>query len=198
MKKNVHITATFVWSFDDFVARRKALVTNPVASSGKKTSIFPRLVYGLLILAIAWVIVKLLNNQITLLFPTIQNYLPLIGIYLLLSIALWAIFTFIQRRNLKQSFLKSPDSNKSVLVTITRDEIVMKADGSSENRWNWKALNEVRKTPKGFVFFQAPRTVFWIPNRAFQSVDDIETVSELAKRLTPKFSITASKPFGLS
>jgi hypothetical protein len=112
--------------------------------------------------------------------------------YLLLSIALWATFIFVQRRNLKQSFLKSPDSNKRVLVTITRDEIVMQADGSPETRWKWKALSGVRKTPKGFFFFQAPRTVFWIPVRAFQSSKDIETVSELAKSLTPKFSVTAT------
>ena len=153
MKKNIHITATFIWTFDDLIARKKALVTSPVASSGK-LSIFSWLTYGLLVLAIVWIIAKLLNKQIIPSFTTIQSYLPLIGMYLFLSIALWATFTFIQKRNLKQGFLKSPDSNKRVLVTITPDEIVMKADGSSENRWNWKVLNEVRKTPKGFVFFR--------------------------------------------
>jgi hypothetical protein len=191
MKKNTHITATFVWTLDDLIARKRALVKSPGKSSSK-LSIFFFLIYGLLILAIAWIITKLLNKQIVISFATIQGYLPLIGMYLFLSVALWATFTFVQKRNLKQVFLKSPDSNKRVLVTITPDEIVMKADGSPETRWNWKALNEVRKTPKGFVFFQAPRTIFWIPMRAFQSTDDIEAVSELAKRLTPKFSITAS------
>jgi hypothetical protein len=191
MKKNIHITATFIWTFDDLIARKKELVKKTGASSGK-LSIFSWLIYGILILAIAWVITRLLNKQIVISFTTLQNYLPMIGMYLLLSIALWATFIFVQRRNLKQSFLKSPDSNKRVLVTITRDEIVMQADGSSETRWKWKALSGVRKTPKGFFFFQAPRTVFWIPVRAFQSTDDIETVSELAKSLTPKFSVTAT------
>jgi len=190
MKKNIHITGTFIWTLDDLIARKKALVTRPVASSGK-LPIFSWLTYGLLILAIAWTIAKLLNKQIIPSFAAIQNYLPLIGMYLFLSIALWVTFTFVQKRNLKQSFLQSLDSNKRVLVTITADEIVMKADGSSETRWNWKVLSEVRKTPKGFCFFQAPRTVFWIPIRAFQSTSDIEAVSELARRLTPKFSITA-------
>ena len=189
MKQNIHITATFIWTLDDLIARKKALVTSPVASSGK-SSIFSWLTYGLLILAIAWTIAKLLNKQIIPSFTTIQNYLPLIGMYLFLSVALWATYTFIQKRKLKQSFLQSPDSNKSVLVTITSDEIVMKADDSPETRWNWKVLSEVRKTPKGFCFFQAPRTVFWIPIRAFQSTNDIEAVSELAGSLTPKFSIT--------
>jgi len=190
MKQNIHITATFIWTFDDLIARKKALVTRPGASSGK-LSIFPWLTYGLLVLAIVWIVTKLLDKQIIPSFTTIQSYLPLFGMYLFLSIALWATFTFIQKRNLKQEFLKSPDSNKRVLVTITPDEIVMKADGSSEARWNWKVLSEVRKTPKGFCFFQAPRTVFWIPIRAFQSANDIETVTELAKSLTPKFSVTA-------
>ena len=190
MKKNIHITATFIWTLDDLIARKKALVTKPTASSGK-LSIFSWLVYGLLAVAIVWIVTKLLNKQIIPSFTTIQGYLPLIGMYLLLSIVLWATYDFIQKRKLKQSFLQSPDNNKSVLVTITSDEIVMKADGSSEARWSWKALNEVRKTPKGFCFFQAPRTVFWIPIRAFQSAKDIEAVSGLAKRLTPKFSITA-------
>jgi hypothetical protein len=190
MKKNIRITGTFIWTLDDLIARKKALVTKPVASSGK-LSIFSWLVYGLLAVAIVWIVTKLLNKQIIPSFTTIQGYLPLIGMYLFLSIVLWATYDFIQKRKLKQSFLKSADSNKSVLVTITSDEIVMKADGSSETRWSWKVLNEVRKTPKGFCFFQAPRTVFWIPMRAFQSANDIEAVSELAKRLTPKFSITA-------
>lgn len=189
MKQNIHITATFIWTLDDLIARKKALGTSPVAS--RKLSIFSWLTYGLLVLAIAWIIAKLLNKQIIPSFTTLQNYLPLIGMYLFLSIALWATFTFIQKRNLKQGFLQSPDSNKRILVTITPDEIVMKADGSSETRWNWKVLSEVRKTPKGFCFFQAPRTVFWIPIRAFQSTNDIEAVSELARSLTPKFSITA-------
>jgi hypothetical protein len=191
MKQNIHITATFIWTLDDLIARKKALVTRPVASSGK-LSIFSWLTYGLLILAIAWTIAKLLNKQIIPSFTTIQKYLPLIGMYLFLSIALWATFTFIQKRNLKQVFLQSPDSNKRVVVTITPDVIVMKADGSSETSWNWKVLSAVRKTPKGFCFFQAPRTVFWIPLRAFQSTNDIEAVSELARSLTPKFSITAT------
>jgi hypothetical protein len=190
MKQNIHITATFIWTLEDLIARKKALMARPGASSGK-SSIFSWLTYGLLALAIVWIIAKLLNKQIIPSFTTIQSYLPLIGMYLFLSIALWGTFTFIQKRNLKQSFLQSPDSNKLVLVTITRDEIVMKADGSSETRWNWKVLSEVRKTPKGFCFFQAPRTVFWIPTRAFQSAKDIEAVSELARSLTPKFSITA-------
>ena len=190
MKKNIHITATFIWTLDDLIARKKALITRPGASG--KSSIFSWLIYGLLALAIVWAVTKLLNKQIIPSFTTIQGYLPLIGMYLFLSIVLWATYDFIQKRKLKQSFLQSPDSNKSVLVTITSDEIVMKADGSSENRWNWKALSEVRKTPKGFCFFQAPKTVFWIPIRAFQSTNDIEVVSELARSLTPKFSITAT------
>jgi hypothetical protein len=190
MKKNTHITATFIWTLDDLIDRKKALLTKPASLSGK-LSIFFWLVCGLLALAIVWIATKLLNKQIIPSFTTIQGYLPLIALYLFLSIALWATYDFIQRRKLKQSFLQSPDGNKSVLVTITSDDIVMKADGSSETRWSWKVLNEVRKTPKGFCFFQAPRTVFWIPMRAFQSASDIEAVSELAKRLTPKFSITA-------
>ncbi len=190
MKKNIHITATFVWTLDDLIARKKGLARK-TGSSGK-LSFFFWLIYGLLILAIAWVITRLLNKQIDISFTAIQNHLPLISIYLFLFVALWATFIFVQRQNLKQSFLKSPDSNKRVLVTITREEIVMQADGSPETRWKWKALSGVRKTPKGFFFFQAPRTVFWIPVRAFQSAKDIETVSELAKSLTPKFSVTAT------
>jgi ABC-type multidrug transport system fused ATPase/permease subunit len=141
MKKNIRITGTFIWTLDDLIARKKALVTKPVASSGK-LSIFSWLVYGLLAVAIVWIVTKLLNKQIIPSFTTIQGYLPLIGMYLFLSIVLWATYDFIQKRKLKQSFLKSADSNKSVLVTITSDEIVMKADGSSETRWSWKVLNE--------------------------------------------------------
>jgi hypothetical protein len=189
MEQNTHITATFIWTFDDMKARHEALTARPVVPS-HKLSIFSWLTYGTLGLAIiTWIIMGVDQEKFPS-FTTIQNNLPLIGMYLFLIITLWATFTFFQKRNLKQGFLQSPDSNKRVVVTITSDEIIMKADGSSETRWSWTVLSEVRKTPKGFCFFQSPKTGFWIPIRAFQSTNDIEAVAELAKSLTPKFSIT--------
>ena len=48
------------------------------------------------------------------------------------------------------------------------------------------------KRLKVFSFFKLHALFSGFPMRAFQSTDDIEAVSELAKRLTPRFSITAS------
>jgi len=190
MEQNIHITATFVWTFDDVKDTQRALAASPVVLSSK-SSISSWLVYGLLALAIVWTIAKLFDEQKIPSFAAIRNNLPLIGMYLLPVIVLWATFTFAQKRNLKQGFSQSPDKNKRVIVTFTPDEIVMKIDGSYETRWKWAVLIEVRRTPKGFCFFQAPKFGFWIPVRAFQTSIDIETVSELARRLTPKFSVTA-------
>src|SRR5688572_7119534 len=135
MDQNNHITASFIWTFDDFKARQEALVSNSVKQSNKPSR-SSLLVYGLLILAIVWILVN---------FPkptppshtTAQNNMPSIVMYLPLIIVLWIVFSFAQKRNLKQSFLNSPDNNKNILITITSDEIIVKADGLYETRWNW-------------------------------------------------------------
>src|SRR4030095_4263072 len=109
MNQNIHITATFIWTFDDLKARQEALVSNPVKSSNKYSS---WLVHGLLILAIAWLIFNPSSKQTIPSFATIQDKLPLIAFCLPLVIVLWITFSFVQKRNLKQAFSQNPDNNK--------------------------------------------------------------------------------------
>ena len=191
MNDNDHITASFVWTFDDFKARQEALILNSVKLSNK-TFRSSFLIYGLLILAIVWIIFNLPK-------PTRASYnfyqsnsSLIIIMWVLLFIVLWTAFSFAQKNNLKKSFLSSPDNNKNIHVTITTNEIIMKADGVYETRFNWSSISEVQKGPKGFFFFQNPQAGFWIPVRAFQSNNDIETVINMSKSLTPKFSVTSS------
>jgi hypothetical protein len=189
MDDNNHITASFVWTFDDFKARQEALISNSVKLSNKPSR-SSLLVYGVLILAIVWMLFNLPKPGPS--YTPVPLSLSSIVMYLPLFIVLWAAFSFAQKNNLKKSFLSIPDSNKNINITITSDEIIMKADGLYETRYNWSSISEVQKTSKGFCFFQNPQVGFWIPVRAFQSNNDIETVITMAKGLTPKFSVTST------
>ncbi|CAG0985243.1 hypothetical protein ANAEL_01983 [Anaerolineales bacterium] len=185
MEKSTQINASFTWTLDDLKTRQQVLNSNLGTSPNNFSSFsfFSRLVYGVLIIAIAATVVK--DGQT--IYSTIQSKLPLIGVYLLLLfIVLLTTLSIVQKRNL----VENPDKNKHVDITITSNEIVIKTDSSPEIRWSWTLICEVQKTINGFYFFQAPHAGFWIPIRAFQSANDIEAVSELARSLTPKFSIT--------
>lgn len=134
----------------------------------------------------------ILDNSKKYRFPSIgsiEDNLPLIGASMLLVIVFWAIFSYAQKQNLKQAFFKSPDYNKPIHVTLTTDEFVI-ASETSETRHKWTSFIEVRRTSKGFCFLQAPQVGVWVPIHAFKSTADVKSVSEMARRLTPKFTAT--------
>jgi hypothetical protein len=140
---------------------------------------------------ITFVIIQIISYVISLLIDTIKNNLSNVISLPVLFVALWAVITVSRNQNLKQAFRASPDNNKTMLVTIMPDGIEMKTAGNYEMKWKRASLLEVCRTPKGFCFFQAPQTGFWIPLHAFQSQNDIEIVSEMAGRLAAKFVMMA-------
>ena len=178
MEKNTHINASFTWTLDDLKTRQQALNSNRSTSYSSSSSFF-WLVCSVLILALA-------TNGEVLYYH--RSKLPLIGVWLLFVFIVSLITLSITQ---KRSLIENPDKNKHVDITITSDGIIIKTDSSPEIRWSWTLICEVQKTNNGFCFFQTPHTGFWIPIRAFQSTNDIEAVSELARSLTPKFSSTA-------
>lgn len=188
MTQATPITAEFNWTFDEMKAMQEALTMTPVASKSK-TSGFSWITYVLLPVAI---IIMITNNSINFRFPVIDNIkdnLPMIFIYIVPVLALWAVFSYAQKNNLRKAFINSPDSNKRIHIALTPDEVVLTSE-ALETRLKWTRFIEVRHTSKGFCFLQTPQAGVWIPIHAFKSTADIESVSEMARRLTPKFTTT--------
>ncbi len=135
-------------------------------------------------------LIQFISTLASLPFEKIQNNLAYVLPFPLLFVVFWVSLTVSKSQNLKRSFLESPDHDKRISVTFASDEIVMTSAGIYEMKWAWAALLEVRRTPKGFCFLQAPRSGFWVPLHAFQSQNDIEAVSEMAGRSASKFVAT--------
>jgi heme/copper-type cytochrome/quinol oxidase subunit 2 len=189
MELNSPITGTFIWTYDEVNARQEALTSKP--SSSKYESVISNIISVVIIAAVLlYLAIRISANQKTLYMNTIQNSLPEIIVFAIPVIVIFVAFYIFKKQNLKQSFLKSPDCNKRLFVEITSAEISIKLPDVYEMVWKWTSLIEIRRTPKGFCFFQAPHSGFWIPLHAFESQNDIEIISEMAKHLSPKYIIT--------
>jgi len=184
------IKASFIWTFIEAKARLEALSTFSVKKKDEKRipSWFSN---GVSVIIVLVVMIIFLNNQRVTSFAQIQQSLPVIVAIALPIIIFWLTFTYSRKQNFKRTFLQSPDNGKQVIVIFTNEEIEMMVQNVYEMRWKWASLIEVRRTPKGFCFLQAPQTGFWIPMHAFNSQIDVDHLSEMAMRLTPKFIDTA-------
>ena len=188
MTQTKNITVEFIWTIDEMKAMQEALTIVSVAHKDKPSG-FSWITYILLPIAI---IIMITNNSINFRFPAINNIkdnLPMIFIYLVPVLVLWAVFSYAQKNNLRKAFINSPDSNKHIHITLTPNEVVLTSE-ALETRLKWTRFIEVRRTSKGFCFLQSPQTGFWLPIHAFKSTADVESVSEMARHLTPKFTVT--------
>lgn len=182
MTQEITVTGSFIWTLDDVKIRQAVLDGKPVTIQGK---IF---VYTIGFVFLVGLLTQIsMSGKINLRSLITDPYL--VTVTLGGFVILYLLFSFTQNANLKKGFLQSPDSNKRIDVVFTQDEIIMKAEGIYENKWKWNMIKEVQQNPKGFCFYFAERSGFWIPIRAFQPQEDVNTIAELAKRLTPKFKV---------
>ncbi|HEU0296113.1 MAG TPA: YcxB family protein [Anaerolineales bacterium] len=187
MTQTTNITAEFIWTFDEMQAMQEALAVMAVTPKASRSG-FSWITYVLLPIAI---VIMIMDNSTKYKLPsiaTIKDNLPVIGMSVLLVLVLWTVFSYAQKHNLKQAFFQSPDYNKRIYVTFGPDEVVI-ASEASETKLKWIRFIEVRRTSKGFCFLQSPQAGLWIPIHAFKSTADVESLAELARRLTPKFTI---------
>jgi len=172
MSEEIKITGSFVWTFEDVKAREDAL-----ASIGpqQRFIIFLPLIIAIIIFAL--VITRITRSP--------SGLIP----FLIPVVLMLGVFFIIQTGIRKKTFMQSPDNNKRVNVLFTKDEIAMTVEGAYETKWKWNVIKGVQQDSKGFFFFIAEKTGFWVPIRTFQSEEDIASVAELAKQLTPSFKV---------
>ncbi len=176
MPEQTPITGSFIWTLEDAKTRQDVLTRMPVTTKGKFTSYAVTVI--LLASAFGFITVRAGIHVRSFFgdpYLLLVIFLPLIVFYF--------VFRYSQRANLKKGFLQSPDSNKRIDIVFTHEEIIIKAEGIYENRWQWGTIKEVQRNPKGFCFFLAEQAGIWIPIRAFQSEADLQALKELVSCL---------------
>ena len=86
-------------------------------------------------------------------------------------------------------FLRFTRLKKSAVeVTVNDDSIVWRVDGYVKGSRSWNSVVTVARTQEGFSIPYAPNgSLAWIPNRAFDSEDDMKSFSRLAEQNAPTF-----------
>lgn len=175
MSEQTSITGSFIWTLEDVKIRQDVLTGTPITAKGKIISY--TLTGILLAIAFAFIVIRSGKNLGSFFDDPFLASIPFAVFIVVL------VLSYSRSTNLKKGFLQSPDHNKHVDVTVTHDEIIMKVEGISETKWNWNTIKEVQRNPKGFCFFLAEKTGFWIPIRMFASQADIDSLVQLVRRL---------------
>ncbi len=171
------ITGSFIWTLEDAKTRQDVLTRMPVTTKGKFTSYALTII--LLVAALGLIVMRAgvrLRSFFSDPYLLLVVVLPLIVFYF--------VFRYNQSANLKKGFQQSPDSNKRIDIAVTHEEILIKAEGIYENKWQWGTIKEVQRNPKGFCFFLAEQAGIWIPMRAFPSKTEADSITELIRHLS--------------
>lgn len=171
------ITARFSWTFEDIRTGRK-LVKKP----GN---------LGLLLItgvAVACCAILLIGAPSGRSYPLGTN-LIILGIFST-AVAFGAIALFLTRK-IETSFARSkfsnrPDANCEVEWKFSEFEIHSSTD-HSKSELKWIAFYKVISTPEGFIFMPNAEIFHFIPKRAFQSDEDINSLIALARRHASDF-----------
>ncbi len=171
MSQQTPITGSFIWTLEDAKTRQAVLM-----GTRQQTSVYIALVIVVAVGAIYWGSGRISIRSVSDLFS--------FAVPLFIILIIYLFFRYNQGPRLEQAFSQSPDSNKRIDVTLTHEEIIFKAEGIYENKWEWGTIKEVQRNPKGFCFFLAEQAGIWIPIRAFASQAEIDSLTEFIRNLS--------------
>ncbi len=111
------------------------------------------------------------------------------SLLIVLAVGLFYFMFRAQARSGEQrTFLQDPASNKRVDLSFSSEGIRSRVEGLSETSFQWSGFVRVRRTAQGFLFYQGPRTILWVPEHAFASQADAEAVAALARERAVNYS----------
>ena len=87
---------------------------------------------------------------------------------------------WLQRRYVKKHFSKHPNAETTVQITIDDENVTCELGDATTTINKWKVFSKVVKTKGGFHLYIG-NGYTWIPNHAFNSEDDVLSLSHLAK-----------------
>ena len=178
MSENRPITASFILTLDEMRTIRSFYASPPKWAAIVSVLVF---VLGLAAIAIGVMTGRIRNDP--------ADWHPSRIILMVLFIAgIYLFFRYGQKQQLQKAFALDPASNKRIDLWFSHDAIVSKVDGVSEARIQWSSIKRVRRTSKGYLFYQNPWLIIWIPYHAFASQQDADGLGELARGLVPQFT----------
>ena len=86
----------------------------------------------------------------------------------------------INRWSVRRRYRASSWQYKESRVTFTNDRVALSTDASWSD-FEWRLIGRILDTRRGMLFLNHLRqTIFWLPNRAFQSADQKDQIREWA------------------
>lgn len=114
-----------------------------------------------------------------------ENHLPekLVALGVVVGAILIAVPVgkFIGATIIRRQFAKRPDANEEIAWEFSEAGIAT-SSSNAKSEIKWPAFYRVLATPAGFLFMPNHQIFHFIPNRAFASSADIETVKSLARQ----------------
>jgi membrane protein implicated in regulation of membrane protease activity len=177
------ISASYRWTLKEFLDAQSIhyeLLVKP------KTRLFGLVDYRIFAVIVA------VFSAVSLLIETAvgqaYSFEQLILILVLAFSVVYLLQPWLSRRALRQHYGQRPDRDKLVEYRIDPVEISIATEGmtSSENRWS--TYHSIVRTSKGFLFYPNEDVFQWLPNHAFASQDEVERMTNLARRCSTNFS----------
>ena len=112
--------------------------------------------------------------------------------WLLLGFAIYLPVVFVLGRvlapwRIRRRFAKRPDCGAEVEWRINENGIRISTT-LSKSEFAWKALVEVVRSPKGFLFYPTPQIFHWVPRYGFASDAEYDRLTSLAQSQAAKFT----------
>jgi hypothetical protein len=118
------------------------------------------------------------------------------GVFLWIGlVAIISPFTY--RRRLKRSFRDQKFPCELRLMTIDQGIAISRADGTSEDRFNWAAFDKALETNRIFVLFPNARQLVAIPKRVMTPEQQLEFRDRIARHI-PGIASTPTLPDAVS
>lgn len=80
----------------------------------------------------------------------------------------------------KREFAKRPDAHTEIEMTSTENGISI-ISGLGKSEVHWSSWQRVIFTPVGFLLLPNEQIFYFVPNRAFQSPEEIERLKSLIR-----------------
>ena len=93
---------------------------------------------------------------------------------------------FIAAKIVRRQFAKRPDANAELEWNFA-EQAISTSSSHAKSEIKWPAFQKVISTPVGFIFMPTAQIFHFIPNRAFASPADIESVRTLARQHATEF-----------
>jgi hypothetical protein len=168
------ITARYIFTLDDLLAGRKR-----VLKVGRALAYF--IVMTGIVIALA---IRMLGGP--------PRHFSLEGVAAAIGLLIFAILVAVPSAKMinyliiRNQFRKRPDLTSEVEWKFSEQNIIITSP-TSTSECQWTAFQKIISTPEGIIFMPNAQIFSFVPIRAFDSAQDFEAVTALARRHASDF-----------